>query len=313
MAKSLEEKFDLTHKPTQAEPWCSLSYKEGKNVYAFIEFVNSLTNIASLNAYKQPILFRGQANSQWRLEPKMYRLVRGIRKEHALRMEFDSIKYFKQQAHLFLGQHLVPAPNDVGEWLGLMQHYSAPTRMLDWTSSFNVALYFATTGQPVDSDGAVWLFWVDGLYRAMEKYADLSKEEVADILSSEKKFVEFGCTKAKPKIDTYDMSIKSERMIAQQTIFTYCDELFCDHADLIGNALMDSVQDNREFGYLFKIIISPETKRKVRQHLHKLNLCAATLFPGADGVGRAISEIIMVQRDVFYGNEEKSSNTERGK
>lgn len=37
------------------------------------------------------------------------------------------------------------------------------------------------------------------------------------------------------------------------------------------------------------------------------------LFPGIDEVGRAIEEIIEVQQDVFYGNEQKPSNTQKEK
>lgn len=39
----------------------------------------------------------------------------------------------------------------------VMQHYSCPTRLLDWTLSPYVALYFAVEQSP-ESDGAVWFF-----------------------------------------------------------------------------------------------------------------------------------------------------------
>jgi hypothetical protein len=37
----------------------------------------------------------------------------------------------------------VPADSDTVEWLALMQHYGAPTRLLDFTESFWIALFFA--------------------------------------------------------------------------------------------------------------------------------------------------------------------------
>ena len=51
------------------------------------------------------------------------------------------------------------------EWLSLMQHYHIPTRLLDWTTSFLVALYFAVL-EPFDEDGTLFIlnpahFWVE--------------------------------------------------------------------------------------------------------------------------------------------------------
>jgi len=184
-----------------------------------------------------------------------------------------------------------------------MQHYSAPTRFLDWTTSFNVALYFAITDEPRDCPGAVWSIWANSLYECMKGYKDPSETELEKIFGSENEFVAFGTHKAEPKVDTYDMTVKSERMIAQQTIFTYCHQLFCDHADLIGNTLLNYYkQSSSAEQLLWKIVISPDTKKKIKEYLHKLNITAATLFPGVDGIGKAISEIIDLQYDVFYSS-----------
>ena len=172
--------------------------------------------------------------------------------------------------------------------------------MLDWTTSFNIAFYFAVTDKPIETTGAVWFFEVGPLLDDMKKYEDPSPTEAEEIFTNKDKFVEYGCNKARQKIDTYAIPIKSERMIVQQSIFTYCEQLFCDHANLIGNSLWNHYKINKVTFPLTKIVIYPPEKRKIQVHLNKLNISAATLFPGIDGIGRSISELIQVYCDVFH-------------
>jgi len=291
----LTKTLKLINEPNGNEPWMDFLYDEDKTAQELVQYGNDLTNLSTLNSERQAFFFRGQGDSDWRLQPKLYRLVKDISKECALRYEFDSITYFRQRAHLFLNPSLIPKDDHTVEWLALMQQYSAPTRMLDWTTSFYVALYFAVTDAPLDRPGAVWFFDREGLQRWMGRYETISKEKAAEILSCEENFVEFGMNKAECNIEIYENDTKTERMIPQQSTFTFCHRLFCDHADPIGNALWKLRNQGELVLPLTRIIVSPETKKHLRNHLNKLNLSASTLFPGIDGVGRAISEIIRVQ------------------
>jgi hypothetical protein len=60
---------------------------------------------------------------------------------------------------------LIPYDNDAAAWLGLIQHYGGPTRLLDVTGSLYVAFFFAF--EPAgDYDRAVWA--VDQLWCTSE-------------------------------------------------------------------------------------------------------------------------------------------------
>jgi hypothetical protein len=103
--------------------------------------------------------FRGQSRTSWYLLPSLTRARNGrIVRPLAPRLakEATLIARFRQNAY-----SLLPESNrSVWDWLLLMQHWGTPTRLLDWTESPLVALYFAVTSQrqryPTPYDGCVW-------------------------------------------------------------------------------------------------------------------------------------------------------------
>ena len=67
------------------------------------------------------------------------------------------MRRFKRECHHHTGQ--LPKPADTMEWLSLMQHYGAPTRLLDWTYSFYAAVFFAVDGAAPASAGNTCCVW----------------------------------------------------------------------------------------------------------------------------------------------------------
>jgi FRG domain len=95
-----------------------------------------------------PAWWRGQAESTWDLVPSLLRL-------EVVGKEFNMVIRFMNRAKAI--HNKCPANSDLQGWLSLMQHYRLPTRLLDWSESPLVALFFALEDKKHDGeDGALW-------------------------------------------------------------------------------------------------------------------------------------------------------------
>lgn len=116
---------------------------------------------------KKDWIFRGMQNSKWALETALERkewkrngpTSKLANKEEIILREFQRRYYHYSQQP--------PRIDDTLEWLSVMQHHGAPTRLLDWSYSIYVAAYFAL--EEAKSDCAVWALNTKWLFERLEK------------------------------------------------------------------------------------------------------------------------------------------------
>ena len=99
--------------------------------------------------------FRGQARSYWNLKPRLYRDYEDSFALTIREIEDEIREEFMVRAPILSDSR--PAGDNDWEWYFLMQHYGAPTRLLDWTEGSLLALYFAVKDNPGHYDAAVWV------------------------------------------------------------------------------------------------------------------------------------------------------------
>jgi len=99
--------------------------------------------------------YRGHADKSWELIPKVQR--RFFKNDEEL---YRRERYFTNefQARASVINFPKPQLSEFANWLTLMQHYGLPTRLLDWSRSPLIALYFAVSDMnQCEKDACIWI------------------------------------------------------------------------------------------------------------------------------------------------------------
>jgi len=222
-------------------------------------------------------IFRGQSCSSWALESSLhrafdeaqsiYKLKNG--KEKSLnRFEHEKVMIdrFKCNAHLYLN-HL-PLSEDLLSWLSLMQHYGAPTRLLDFSFSPYVALFFALeTGE---EDAAVYCVNHNAIRNDDDEYFGKDRLEVYSRVLQPKS------EKDDPCLFAFEPTFSNQRLLSQQGLFVATNTLEISH----GKILSDYEVKEED---VIKIIIPAKHRFEGLRKLNKMNINSANIYPGLDG------------------------------
>ena len=206
--------------------------------------------------------------------PTLARTPRHLKAENAL------IKRFMQNAT----PHIEVPPRDEWEWMFLMQHHRAYTRLLDWSESPLAALYFAVSNKRYwRQDGAVWCLDPVALNTAANLTFDFEPEIPA-----------FGRDKV---LDSYLPSRVQEnpsklfpvaivgprntpRMAAQLGTFT------------INHRLHAPIEEIGDCRHVWRWIVPAPAKKLLLMELAHLAISALTLFPELDRVADLSVELL---------------------
>jgi hypothetical protein len=261
-------------------PWTLLRPKTLEDLYAI------LYDLSDTQAY----VFRGHSSFEWpHLEPSLHRQLGTDRTlEQSVFVEANAIRAFRRHGRSLLLPSELTYFDKILDSITLMQHYGAPTRLLDWTLSPWVACYFAVQS-PSDEkhDAAIWSFNHRELRQRNAERRERRERRDFDRLTNADSVEAWamGALARTSYIDIFRYKYANPQMSAQQSLFTISSKLDENHDIALANSLAEPWQT-------LKIVIPSAQRRKVMQRLFAMNVSGLALFPTLDGVGRSIRETI---------------------
>lgn len=217
--------------------------------------------------------FRGERDERWPLYSSLSRYFQNfnVAPKAWAQQEARILRIFKRKAHQFLDQP--PAVDDDFQWLALMQHHGAPTRLLDFTWSPYVAAFFAL--ERTLADGVIWALnpaRIDSSRAA--KPARMDPRECGNFdryyIKGRHRFIWMG--------EPYFMN---QRLIAQSGTFAVPGVLDKPIEAILNEADQENI--------LTKFVMTNALREVGMRELYRMNITYATLFPDLDGLARSMN------------------------
>lgn len=243
--------------------------------------------------------FRGHAKIFGELTPGIFRPKYTHKIYATLRpdAEFSIIESFKRKAPALASR--LPQNDDHVAWLFLMQHHGAPTRLLDWTKSVLVSLYFAVEKHHSE-DGELWALYPEALNKHNGYFGlPLPRCKILNYLAAEpshndpKKLAEeLGLKKIPQYPHAVDPPLHFSRMVTQMSAFTIHPR------PVKGYTIPDIMTEEKHF---VRYLIPSSCKRRMLSDLAALGISRMTLFPDLDSLSH---DVIQEHNIVAYSPPE---------
>lgn len=260
----------------QPEPVESPVVDTVTSLQGYMALVSQLSNAGP------KLWFRGTRKASYDLVPSLYRHPSVTEANELIELEWALLSDFRHRAPPFSDR----LPTEHLELLFLMQHFGVPTRLLDWTESPFVALFFALenareAGAP-DHDAAVWILdpvalnslAADQREGSNQIYGAYAPELEAYKPRSEGKNL-------KERLPSAMFGIhNSPRIVAQRGAFV----LFGKDT----NPMNRHPKLNGPEGLVRRINVAAANKTAMFSELVGMGIADSVIYPDLDGLGREI-------------------------
>ncbi len=215
---------------------------------------------------------RGERDERWPLYSSLSRYLMNfdVAPKAWPQQEARIIRIFKRKAHVYLDKP--PEWDDDFQWLALMQHHGAPTRLIDFTWSPYVAAFFAL--ERTLADGVVWAMnpaRIDSSRAPRPSRMDprIHGHFPRYFLKGNQRFIWMG-----------EPHTMNRRLIAQSGTFAVPGVIDVPIEEILNDADQEDI--------LAKITLSNPVREVGMRELYRMNITYATLFPDLDGLAKSM-------------------------
>jgi hypothetical protein len=229
--------------------------------------------IFDLGTFVQMVTSEARSSTLYRGQPHTWALVPGIGRIEGASEELEK-KYLTRFKRL--GARLVEHQVDSDwEWLSVAQHRGLKTRLLDWTPSPLVALWFALSPhRESSSQPVVW---------ALEP--DPNSDENRELPDSPFDI---------KQVSIYRPKDLDSRIRAQASIFSV-HPWSSEHRNRMVDIPVASGEDRVRPGHVRQYLIHPGAVPEVRNALKNCGLNGFSLFPDLEGLARTLTSDLLVE------------------
>ena len=240
-----------------------------ENLDELLQFVSSLNKQHGLHLW-----YRGVENERFGLIPTIQRSKERIESERFLTNDF----YIRTKQIL----EKAPEKKNYAAWVSMMQHYGLPTRLLDWSQSPLIAVFFATENcyTTPSVDACIWVL-VPGKLNEQEGFGNciypLDADTAQEMLLPA--FKHRGHNEAlNDKIIACRSTENNLRMYSQQANFT------------IHNSLrkLEEVCDEET---LYKMIIPANRRAYFLESLRVFGITEGFVYPDPDHISSDLKQL----------------------
>lgn len=251
---------------------------------------------------KKDCIYRGQREaSLWHLETSLERCLKreGISPSKRRIIEERIFREFRRNYHHYTLHK--PKEDKVLQWLSIMQHHGAPTRLLDFTYSIYIAAYFAL--EYAEGDCAVWAVHGPWAFQTSQRLLKQAGKKNPELLMCDEKIDEafdeiFLKEPAVLCACPHNPFELNERLRVQKGIFMAPGNIEKSFEDNL-----QAMPGHNQKTNLVKIIIPKRCRKEALRHLSNMNISRTTLFPGLDGYASSLGIISPVYEPVDWSGQ----------